>query len=475
MLVKTGRDRVADGARTPILQRTRWSVISGGLALATSLATLLVISRVVDPTEYGRVAVVMAGWGLLTAPITWPSTVIMRFGPVELQRSESLRQTVAARMVFALPVLLVLFAGTPVYLRVGRGWGASMIALTLGWLVASTGYDVLQWCSTASQRFRPAALANVVVKGAPLAIALPALLTRSSVSSEALLQVTVLGTALAALVLYASMRDLLGIAAVDRTLVRDMWRYARPVLVGMPSLAAIAWADPLILDHFGARVDVGHYQLATPTITIFATLGGSLNAVHSPELVAAKARDDRAVFDVYKKRGQPATALTFGFGAFGAACIAPPIVRAVLSSDYSAAGDIVGLLTAAGGFIVATYSLYPIFMATDNVGVQQASVVLQAMTNVGFDVLLGRAEGPIGIATANVVAWGVSYLSLNYMLARRGVAQLTAVLPLLGGSAIAVAALHQDRPSVRIASAVLLLGVAAVLGFRSARRPVQAA
>src|SRR5687767_14911661 len=95
--------RSPEGQRVPVARRFRSSLLNGVTGLTVSTLSYLAISRSVAPAEFGRVAVVLAVWGMLISSIEWCGELLMRFGPIELGKHGSMRVTIATRLLFAAP------------------------------------------------------------------------------------------------------------------------------------------------------------------------------------------------------------------------------------------------------------------------------------------------------------------------------------------------------------------------------------
>jgi O-antigen/teichoic acid export membrane protein len=459
-----------EAAAAPVGRRMRWSLLNGLSALTASTVTFLAMSRLVSPDEYGRVAVLLATWGLVGSTNDWCGDLVMRFGPEELRQRRSLAVTLATRLVFAAPVVALLLAGLPLVLGVWRGWGLVPIALTLGYLIVFTAHNVLQWSAIAAQRFGVLTVVNVIIKSAPLVALAIAVGARLPVRAEVLLTATVGGMALGVAVLLGALRRALGLARPDRALLGRMWRYSLPALIGIPALAAISSLDPLLLNHWASRADVGRYQLAHPTFTVFAMLGASLNAVFSPELVHAHARKEGAVLTRYRLRQQPSFAVMCGMVAFGGACLAAPAVRLILPASYALTADLVALFCVAGGFLLGFWTLLPMVTATDNVWALQVSYGVQALANIALVVLLAPRHGAIGAALANTGGWAVAFTTLTLLLHRRIGARRIALFPLLGAGAMAALALACGLGTVaRLLAGAALLAAAGPSLWRAYR------
>jgi O-antigen/teichoic acid export membrane protein len=442
--------------------RLGWSAIASALGLATSCASYVVIGKRVDPAEYGRFAVLVATWGLLSAALDWSGTLLMRYGPVELARTGSLATTISTRLVFTLPVLAVLLPGAPLYLH-ARGWPVGRCALTAAWLAAQAAFGLFSWSAVAAQRFRALGAANVVQR-ATLPVAL--LYAAAPLDADGMALATVGGTAAAAALLGGALAGLVGLRRPDRALLSAMWRYSVPTLIAAPSLAAMSYLDPLVLARSATHAEVGRYQLAYVTVTLFGALGGALNMVLSPELVGAHARGERATVDAYRVRTQPRLAVGLGLCAFAAACLVAPLGHALLPARYAGAAAPMAVLCVAGGFMLGVWSFHPLVTVSESIWALQIASMLSAVTNVAGDFWLAPRAGAVGVAFANVAAWAVQLAVLAALLHRRIGARRVALAPLAAAGALAGWLAAVDAPLGLRAAVAASLGAAGLFALR---------
>jgi O-antigen/teichoic acid export membrane protein len=426
----------AVAAAAPVGRRVRRSLFNSASGLATSAAAYLVIGCFVAPAEYGHAAIILATGGLFTIAVDWCGSVMMRYGPEELARDGTLRRTLATRLVFAVPALALTLPGVPLYLALARGWPAPLLALTVFWLLASAAFGVAQWSAVAAQRFGTLMVANTLVRSTPPLVVLALVAAGQAVTAERLAAATVGGFALGALVLFGALRTLLGLTRPDRALLSAMWRFSLPSLIAAPSLAAMTYVDPLVLQRWVSHADVGRYQLAYLAVTLFGMLGASLNSVLSPELVhhAAQGRADR--IERYRCRVQPRMAIGLGLCAFAAALLVAPVARAILPTRWAAAANTAAILTVAGGFMIGVWSYHPLVTVTDSTWALQLASMASAAINVALDLALAPRFGTVGVALANVAAWAVQLVALGLLLHRRVGARRIALVPLVAGAAV---------------------------------------
>jgi O-antigen/teichoic acid export membrane protein len=455
-------------ARTSVLGRVWQSTLSSGVGLAASLVSYLFISRFVSPMEYGRASIILSVWGFFTVSTEWCSPALMRFGPVELVRHKSLRVTLSTRLLFALPALIVLVPAAPLYLLYARDWSPSLAWGTAGFLVASAALGAAQWCSIAAQRFVPLACANAIARASPALLIVGALTVGQTVHAEALAFAAIAGLSIGALLLFVALAPLVGLARPDRALLAKMWRYCLPSLVSAPSLAIITYVDPLILQRSVSHADIGRYQLAYLTITLFSAAGGSVNGVLSPELVAARERGDGSAIDRYRRFTQPRLALELGLCACAAALVAAPLVRLLVPAVWAGAAQPVAILTVAGALLLALWSFHPLVTATDSVWSLQLATIGGAVTNVAFDLWLAPRFGVDGVALANVASWAVQLVVLALFL-HRGIGARRVAILLIPCAAAVLGVLWLAPPWMHLPAGAVLL-VAAAASRRRARR-----
>lgn len=462
-------ERQPTAPRASVLGRVRGSVLSSAAGLAASLGSYALVSRHVAPAEYGRASVILSIWGLFTVATEWCAPVLMRYGPVELTRHGSLRVTLSTRLVFALPALALVVPLAPLYFVHARVWPPSL-AWGLGvYLVASLALGAAQGCAIAAQRFGPLALANALVRAAPMLLIAGAWALGRDVTAEALVFVAVAGAGGGALLLFAALGSAVGVARPERALLGQMWRYALPSLVAAPSLAAITYVDPIILQRSVSHADIGRYQLAYLTVTLFGAAGASVNSVLSPELVAARVRGDELAVERYRRVLQPRLGLELGLCACAAACVAAPLVRLLLPAAWAAAASPVAVLTVAGALMLGVWSFHPLVTVTDSVWSLQLATILGAVTNVGLDLVLAPRAGVVGVALANVAAWAMHLLVLGLGLHRRVGARRVA-LALVPCAAVVLPVVMLAPGWARAVTAAALLAAAAALRARARLR-----
>lgn len=468
MTIRAGRSE--DG----LLTRVGWSTVSTVAALVASAVTSIAISRVVDPAEYGRASVMYSIWGFLIIPINWCGSLVARFGPAELERSGRVSQTLGTRLVFAVPALVVL-AGVVPFIARWAGWTGFLLALTCMYLVLSFAQDLGHWTVVATQRFRAMTVANVFMRGLPVLVVLAPAVVPFRVRAEHLLGASVGALAVGCWFLLVSLRPIARIGRPDRALLRAMWRYIAPALVGVPAVSLITFVDPIILSRFVSGAEVGHYQLAYLVMNISVMAAASLTAVLSPELVRANTRGNPEKQAAYVRYHQPRLVRVFGLGAFAIACVAEPLVLLIVAPRFAPAGRIAAMLCVAAGFQMATSSLYAVVTAADGQAAVQTANVLQAAINVAGDFVLGSRFGAAGIALANVIAWLISGVSLSLLLRDKAPIRLGS-WAVLGAVAPFVLLFATSSPALwsRVAVGACLAGAACMPALDLLRRRARA-
>lgn len=434
------------GRLPPVLVRFFWSLISRATGPLTTVVMLMTVARLIPPAEYGRASIILAVWQALVVVIGWCGGLIVRYGPIELEQQGTLKRTISTRLVFAWGSLGVLAIVTPV-VAIWRDWSLALFVLTVCWILSSTIYDVLQWSANAAQSFRALAISSVFIKGTAL-IAIVALgLSGVNVTAQAFVVATLAGIVLASAVLYRALRPIVGVTRPDKALLKTMWRFSRPGLLGLPAVAAINSIDPLILDHWVALDQVGRYQLAYPVLSAFAAVGASVGSVLYPKLVIAHARGEFGAVKSYTHRSQPILAVLLGGAGFALAMLVEPVGGTLLPQRYAQSAEVMSILTIAGGYCVAVYTTYPVGNLYDRVWSIQSTFIVQGVVNTLADLALAPALGARGVALANVLAWASSLVLLTVLLRPVGT-NWRSLPPLITGGALVTAWLMTRPPAL---------------------------
>jgi PST family polysaccharide transporter len=438
--------------------------VSTAATFVSAAVTSIAISRFVEPAEYGRASVVLSIWGFLVIPLTWCSAVVARFGPVELERRGRISQTLGTRLVFAVPAVILSGLAIPFVIVPWTGWSGVLVALTYAFLFVTIVSDLGRWGGSVVQGFRTLTVANLLTRGLPALVVVAPLFVSFTVRAEHLLAAWVVSAGVGGAFVLYMLRSLLGLDRPDRELLRAMWRYIAPALIGVPATSLIMWIDPIVLSRFVSQAEVGHYQLGYLIMNVSALGASSMTAVLSPELVRACARGDRNKLFLFVGWYQPRLVQVFGLLAFAAACVAEPLVVLVVGPKYAPSGQIAALLCVAAGFQMATSTLHTVVNATDGQAAVQTTAVLQALLNVGGDLVLGSRWGAQGIALANVLTWMVGGLSLSVLLRRKAAIRLRSWAVLTGVAPLIVLFVSSSpAPWSRLASAGALCAAAAAI------------
>jgi O-antigen/teichoic acid export membrane protein len=180
--------------------------------------------------------------------------------------------------------------------------------------------------------------------------------------------------------------------------------------------------------------------------------------VLSPELVRAHVGGDHGATERYRARTQSRLALGLGLCALAGACVASPILRAVLPGPYAAAAEPAALLCVVGALMMGVWSYHPLVTVTDNPWSLQLASMAGAVTNVALDFALAPRLGGRGVALANVAAWSLQLVVLSSILRVRIRARMSIVAPLLIASAVVCGLLLVGTPlAIRGALAAALV------------------
>jgi O-antigen/teichoic acid export membrane protein len=249
----------------------------------------------------------------------------------------------------------------------------------------------------------------------------------------------------------ALLRDWVSPAHFSAARLREMLRFALPLIPTGLAFWIVGFADRYFVQRFDSTAEVGLYGVGSAVAGLLALLTGAFQLAWGPfALSIHKAPDARGTYASAFLAYVTVTAM----GAAGLALLAPEAIRLVATERYVGASSVVGLLAlgyAMAGLTYVASTGATIMKATGPVGV---AVTLAAVLNVGLNFLLVPAYGKVGAAAATLASQAVTPL---YLFRR---SQQLYAIPYRFGAAAAIYALAL---ALIAAGAVLpLQGVAAV-------------
>lgn len=452
------------------------SIGGQGFRIVLQLVGLAVLARLLDPADFGVVAMVTAAigfadilrdFGLSSAAVQAPT--VSRGERINLFWANSGLGLLCTLVVAASTPLLVAFYDEPTLVHI-------VPALSL--VLVISGINT-QYRADLGREMRFVALASsdVIAQLVGTIVAIVVALAGGGYWAIVAQQLTVAVVALVVNIISTRWRPGL---PQRRTSIRRFFRFGLSVFGTQVLGYASKNADTVALGAFWGPSVLGVYNRAQQIAVVpLNQINGPLTRVALPVLSRAHLDPDR--FARATQRAQLA-------GAYGTATVlafvaglAVPLVAVLLGPGWSEVAPILALLAIAGVFRSLSQLAYWIFLASGRPGVQ-FTLDLWAQPVLVALIVLGASQGALGAAWAAVAVWPV-YWIVGLLIASR-TAGLSA-RPLVGRAVRALlgvalpaglgswyASRWIDEPLLALAAGVLA-GVALVAVVTLLVRPVR--
>ena len=241
----------------------------------------------------------------------------------------------------------------------------------------------------------------------------------------------VLTLAGAAMTAIALMRDWLNPRHFRMTRLREMLRFALPLIPTAIAVWVVSFADRYFIQRYSGVVEVGLYGVGYALAQVLALLTGAFQQAWGPFALSIHTEPDARqtyanVFLVY--------VTVTAIAATGLSLFAPEAIRIVATDRYAGASTVVGLLSLSYVVIGLTYiaAIGPTIMKTNrDIGI---ALTVAALLNVVLNLVFVPRYGKIGSAAATLISQSLTPI---YLFTR---AQKLYPIPYRFGSGIALLA-----------------------------------
>lgn len=390
-----------------------------GLPGLIAFLAIPLFSRLLEPAEYGRYALVFGAVGVLNALLfQWLRLSMVRYLPAHADEPAALKSTLATvcgAMVLSAGVLTGLACLAPST----EGWRT---ALLLGWaaLAAQAAFELC--CEYARGTLRPWHYMRLQVVRSGVFVALGVAFVLAGSGWWGPLAGLCAGMLLAAGIAWRG--DWAGVRPrIDRELLAKLARYGVPLSLTVALTVVIATSDRYLIAAFSGEDAAGLYSVAvdftTQTITLLMMsvyLAAFPMAVRAWEGGGAAAAGERM-------RSNAALLMAIGVPCVvGLTVLAPGVSRCFLGESYRDAAAGIMPLVALGTFLAGmkAYHFDAAFQFADRTLSQVWIVLVAAVLNVGLNVIAIPRWGLSGAAGASALAYLVA-IGLTILLGRRHV------------------------------------------------------
>jgi O-antigen/teichoic acid export membrane protein len=419
---KKGRD---------ILSHAGVYLAARGLPGAIAFLAIPLFSRLLEPAQYGRYALVLAAVGVLNALLfQWLRLSLVRYLPgtaANPTRLKSTLATTATLLVLALGVIAAALCAVPAM----RGWRG---AIALGWATLAAQATFELCCEYARGALRPWHYMRLQVVRSAAFIVLGLAFVLAGAGWAGPLAGAAVGMALA--VALAWRRDWSDARPlIDRDLLRKVGYYGIPLSLTVALTVVISTSDRYLIAALVGEDAAGLYSVAVDFTTQTLTL--LMMAVYMAAFPLAVRAWEEGGAPAARERMRSNASLLLALGVpcvVGLTVIAPGIAHTFLGRSFRGAAAGIIPVVALGTFLAGlkAYHFDAAFQFAHRTVSQVWIVLVAAVVNVGLNLLAIPRWGINGAAWASAGAFVIA-IGLTIVVGRRHVA-----LPVPPGPALKV-------------------------------------
>ena len=403
--------------RHHFLTHTGIYLVARGLPGLVAFLAIPIFSRLLDPAEYGRYALVLVSVNLLNALLfQWVRLSLVRYLPVyreDAARFKSTLLTTSLLMVAALGVIAALLCLLPF----GREMRVYVVPCWI-MLAAQAAFELSSEYARAD--LRPWQVMRLQLARSASTVALGVVLVWCGLGWWGPVGGTIGGMLLALIVL--SRRDCLGIRLrIDREKFNRIAKYGIPLSMTVALLVVVAGSDRFLIAWFLGEAKAGVYSVAvdftSQTLTLLLMV---VNMAMFP--LAVRALEHEGV-DAARKQMSYNASLLLAIGVpcvVGFGLLAPGIAHTFIGRDFRAEAANIIPLIALGAFLAGlkAYHFDAAFQFADRTLYQVWIILAAAVLNVAFNLIAIPRWGINGSAVASVAAYVLS-IGLTAWIGRR--------------------------------------------------------
>jgi len=397
-----------------VLSHAAVYLVARGLPGVVAFLAIPLFTRLLDPAEYGRYALVAAAVSLLNALLfQWLRLSLVRYLPVYQAGPARFKSTLAAA---AAVLIVVLGAGALAVYVIPAGRAGRPVA-GVCWVVLATQAIYELCCEYARATIRPWYYMGLQLARLSAAVGLGAVLVILGAGWWGPLVGSCVG--MGAAVAYAYTRDWRDARlSFDREVLRRTCRYGLPLSLTVALAVVVGTCDRFLIAWFLGEESAGLYSVAYDfagqTITLLMMV---VQMAVFPLAVRAFEHDGPEAAGEHM-RSNASLLLAVGFPCFvGLAVLAPGVAGCFLGRGFRSAAAGIIPLVALGTFLAGlkSYHFDAAFQFADRTIYQVWIVLVTAVVNLALNLAAIPLLGINGAALASALAYVVSIAITAYV------------------------------------------------------------
>lgn len=396
------------------------------LSVLLSIATIIVTTRILDPSGFGTVAyVTILATLIFTIGSAWTSAAVPRYGREEFDEHGSMVAVTWERLIITAPLVVAVAAAILAIDAsdlLSKNLGAGFLIVACFYGVALVLSDHLVYVLQAVGRMKLSALAVLLRHGCVLAALGIILIT--GVSRSPLTVASVIAAAW--IVLTPALAFSVWEAGVwpprfNAKLRKRMLLFSLPLIAFTVSQYAIQAIDFFVIGIFRGTADVGRYYLAYQGYTVLQSVATAAIPILTTLFVSLRAAGREDLIRTFISRGLPQLMFLSAVATGLIASIIPIALPVVFGSKYSGSVLPFVVLLIPILLLVASNVLAPVILlheATRGVGL--INIIAASINIAGDFILIGPVGmGIVGAAIATTASISCVFFGYCYLVVRR--------------------------------------------------------
>ncbi|MDB5174990.1 MAG: hypothetical protein JWN51_3763 [Phycisphaerales bacterium] len=400
-----------------VLSHAAVYLVARGLPGILSFLTIPLFTRLLEPVDYGRYALVVATVSLLNAMLfQWLRLSLVRYLPAykdDAPRLKSTLATASGAMILALGVIAAILCVLPI----AREWRLLVLPC---WVMLAAQATFELCCEYSRAILKPWRYMVLQVARAGASVGLGGALVLMGAGWRGPLVAVTAGMILA--IAWVWHGDWAGVRVMlDRVALKQICQYGIPLSLTVALTVVIATSDRFLIACYMGEGSAGLYSVAVDfTSQTLSLLMMVIQLAAFPMAVRAFEHHGREAAQAHMKTN---AALLMGVGVpcmIGLALLAPGISFCLLGAKYRTTAAGIMPLVAIGTFLAGfkAYHFDAAFQFAHRTIHQVWIVLIAAVLNVALNLVAIPAYGINGSAGASVVAYLVS-IALTAYVGRR--------------------------------------------------------
>jgi O-antigen/teichoic acid export membrane protein len=411
-----------------------------------SFASVWLINKRLGAEGYGGVVAIIAASQVAQILVNWTAVSVVRFGTEEFVETEKITRAFWLRLFIFLPNLLLVWLAAPFWFPPLASWlklSAEMFWFVLLHFAASVLWIHVQFSLQSAKLPRVQGFLLMIERLLVFAGILTLSIVGGLNSFSAILSYTVAPFLMVIVGVWHLRHFLFARFLFNWQFLRKIIVFSLPLLpFSLVGYFSGSYTDAIFVSKFLSTRDLGLYSVAyqiNGMLMQFPLLAGSLLL---PFFVTLQTNKNIEKVKVYMQDILPLLTLIGGVGGICVAFVMKFFIYYMFAENYANITIIFWILVSSATFGIPGYIGYVPYINSSSVTyIATINAVIAAVINLSANFFLIPSYGLKGCAWATVLAYGVSFLVVSYIMNRRFSLErkwlIPAIIPSIVGSAYA--------------------------------------